>query len=557
MQIMPTVFPAILPAVLSAENRHISTIFAKPTSFGAASGVALSTATTSRKAYPRGIASDATITASAGAEYSLDGGAFTSGAGTWGTTKQIRARITSSADYETTVTATITIGGVAYAFPVTTVAVGEIPSHIKLLWRAGDTLKTLKGPSHATSYTGSFKMEDGSSKSVPVDAVKGLWVGPGYTNLFTGAPTGAEVKALTAQKYCLQCVGGSVDAGAYGTATPSAPLIFTASAGNQTFTPTGCSSWMLSAVGGYVFPYIPPGITNPSAIGTSGGNGASWPLTGSDSAERVIECLRGKPDGVELWSDASASGTNWALSSGVWTHTAGSTAVLAISGLLTLAARYKVIWTMSNRAAGSVTSRAGSSGTGGSAQTANGTYTTELTCAGSTDMQFVPSSDFDGKVAVVSVQKLNPATFTIGALCYMGAGSAELPSGYAGSVLSAKNDTYSVLYYFIFAGQAQAKSYDGVTAIYKEHSSQRGEYHLKLVQSKADGSQYRVGNKRIGIDSAIQWGLWSNFDGSFNPLTALRLAYDGTTPLHIKGGFASDESLSDAEIERQYNIIAR
>lgn len=94
----------------------------RPTSFGAAYGVALSTATISRKAYLRGISSGAAITASAGAEYSLDGGAFTSGAGTWGTTKQIRARITSSAEYETTVTATITIGGVAYAFPVTTMA---------------------------------------------------------------------------------------------------------------------------------------------------------------------------------------------------------------------------------------------------------------------------------------------------------------------------------------------------------------------------------------------------------------------------------------------------
>lgn len=93
-----------------------------PNTFGAAYGVALSTSTTSRKAYPRGIDAGAAITASAGAEYSLDGGAWTSDAGVWGTTKQIRARITSSADYETTVTATITIGGVAYAFPVTTVA---------------------------------------------------------------------------------------------------------------------------------------------------------------------------------------------------------------------------------------------------------------------------------------------------------------------------------------------------------------------------------------------------------------------------------------------------
>lgn len=103
---------------------YLSTLISggRPTSFGAAYGVALSTATTSREAYPRGIASDATITASAGAEYSLDGGLWTSDAGTWGTTKQIRARITSSADYETTVTASITIGGVAYAFPVTTMA---------------------------------------------------------------------------------------------------------------------------------------------------------------------------------------------------------------------------------------------------------------------------------------------------------------------------------------------------------------------------------------------------------------------------------------------------
>jgi len=62
------------------------------------------------------------VAASAGASYSLDGGAFTSDAGVWGTARQIRARITSSASYETTVTATITIGGVGYEFPVTTMA---------------------------------------------------------------------------------------------------------------------------------------------------------------------------------------------------------------------------------------------------------------------------------------------------------------------------------------------------------------------------------------------------------------------------------------------------
>jgi hypothetical protein len=78
----------------------------------------------------------------------------------------------------------------------------------------------------------------------------------------------------------------------------------------------------------------------------------------------------------------------------------------------------------------------------------------------------------------------------------------------------------------------------------------RNERHIKIVQTNADGTQFRVGNKRIGIDSAIQWSAWTNFDGSFNPLTALRLAYGNTVPIWFRRVMVSNKGgMSDTEIE--------
>jgi hypothetical protein len=118
----------------------------KPRTFGAKGGVERSTLTTSRKCYPAFHGTEMLLTLEmtltrellvnlnplstilvvggegtmADVEYSLDGGAWTSADGVWGTSRYIQVRGTSSASYETTLSADIHIGGYDYLFYVTT-----------------------------------------------------------------------------------------------------------------------------------------------------------------------------------------------------------------------------------------------------------------------------------------------------------------------------------------------------------------------------------------------------------------------------------------------------
>jgi hypothetical protein len=88
--------------------------------FTAAYNAAQSTLTASGKAYPRSIPTDATITVSAGGEYSLDGGAWTSTAGVWGTSRYIQIRGLSHADYGSAKIYTVTIGALDLDFTIWT-----------------------------------------------------------------------------------------------------------------------------------------------------------------------------------------------------------------------------------------------------------------------------------------------------------------------------------------------------------------------------------------------------------------------------------------------------
>ena len=83
-------------------------------------GAALSTAYTSPSMGLDGLDSETSITVESGLTYSLDGGAFTGDAGTRGTAKKIRFRLTSSASYETLVSLDATIGAETYTMSVTT-----------------------------------------------------------------------------------------------------------------------------------------------------------------------------------------------------------------------------------------------------------------------------------------------------------------------------------------------------------------------------------------------------------------------------------------------------
>lgn len=76
----------------------------------------------SRKAFPRNIPSDAIITVSTGAEYSLDGTTWTSDPGVWGSSRFIMCRGPSHADYGAAKIHTVTIGLLELDFTIWTMA---------------------------------------------------------------------------------------------------------------------------------------------------------------------------------------------------------------------------------------------------------------------------------------------------------------------------------------------------------------------------------------------------------------------------------------------------
>lgn len=92
-----------------------------PFAFTDQTGAALSTTVTSNTITVTGIGSPAAISISGGT-YSINGGAFTSTAGTASNGNTVAVRVTSAATPSTTVNATLTIGGVSDTFSVTTLA---------------------------------------------------------------------------------------------------------------------------------------------------------------------------------------------------------------------------------------------------------------------------------------------------------------------------------------------------------------------------------------------------------------------------------------------------
>ena len=90
-----------------------------PFTFTAQTGVALNTTVTSNTITVSGINSAASITITGGT-YSINGGAYTSSAGTVNNGNTVAIRQTSSSSYSSSTNATLTIGGVSGTFSVTT-----------------------------------------------------------------------------------------------------------------------------------------------------------------------------------------------------------------------------------------------------------------------------------------------------------------------------------------------------------------------------------------------------------------------------------------------------
>jgi hypothetical protein len=74
-----------------------------------------------------------------GGEYSIDGGAFTASAGTVTNNQRIRIRVSSSAQFSSPVSATLTVGGVSGAFTATTQAMDATPAAFEIQKAANAT----------------------------------------------------------------------------------------------------------------------------------------------------------------------------------------------------------------------------------------------------------------------------------------------------------------------------------------------------------------------------------------------------------------------------------
>jgi uncharacterized protein (DUF1330 family) len=111
-------------------------------SFSDQTGVALNTVITSNTITVSGINAPAPISI-AGGEYSVNGGAFTSVAGTVSHGNTVAVRLTSSGNFSTTTNATLTIGGVSDTFSVTTLAIDTTPDAFSFISQTGVALNTV------------------------------------------------------------------------------------------------------------------------------------------------------------------------------------------------------------------------------------------------------------------------------------------------------------------------------------------------------------------------------------------------------------------------------
>jgi hypothetical protein len=107
-------------------------------SFASRSAIPLSTVVTSDEITISGMNTTASVTISGG-EYSIDDGAFSALAGSVANNQRIRVRLTSSAQFTTTVSAALTVGTVSASFAATTWDPDPIPDAFQIARKTGGT----------------------------------------------------------------------------------------------------------------------------------------------------------------------------------------------------------------------------------------------------------------------------------------------------------------------------------------------------------------------------------------------------------------------------------
>ncbi len=214
-------------------------------SFTAQTGVARSTLTTSNTITVSGInaAAPISVTGTSG-QYSINGGTYTSVAGSVTNSNMVTLRRTSSASFSTLTTATLTIGGVSGAFNVTTQAIDTTPNAFSFTAQTGAALSTLTtsntitvsginaaAPISITGASGQYSINGGTYTSLAGTVTNGQ---PVTVRQTSSASNGATTTATLT-------IGGV--SGAFNVTTNIKAVMTDPAAGSTLSSPTVIFTW--------------------------------------------------------------------------------------------------------------------------------------------------------------------------------------------------------------------------------------------------------------------------------------------------------------------------
>jgi hypothetical protein len=207
----PSTYDSTATAVLSiggTPSKFAVTTGAEPAlgSFTAITGAANSSPQVSNPITVTGITSPAAISITSGAQYSINGGAFTSAPGTVQPGDQVRVLVTAPSTYNTTATAVLTVGGVHVQYSVTT---GPQPLQNVAVTGGGGTIGTvtllvlallaslkIPCPRRATLLIPLAVALLAALSSTPAHADTGNWT----SNIYGGIRLGDSTSSMTASK---------------------------------------------------------------------------------------------------------------------------------------------------------------------------------------------------------------------------------------------------------------------------------------------------------------------------------------------------------------------